>query len=489
MIAVYARQSLDKKDSISIETQIDHCKREADTDNVKVFQDKGFSGKNIDRPAFAALMKAVENNEVEKIIVYRLDRISRSITDFSNIMNVLEECKVAFVSTTEKFDTSAPMGRAMLYIIMIFAQLERETIAERVKDNYYARGKTGVWLGGPAPLGFDTTKTILNGKQASTIKPNKDINLIQEIYDTYANTTQSLGTIAKTMLSRYNVMWNNIKLSRILHNPSYVKADADIYNYYRTKNVIIINPIEEFTGEKGLCLYGKRDRGANKYNSEELQVLSLSIHDGIIDSQTFLKCQRKLNSNRQIKNTGKGKHSWLTGLIKCGYCGYAMNVKAWKENKYFNCTGRYATNLCIDKLDTNYVDDIENYVFKSMQVFVEKFENKEINTDMIFNDTELNSFKIELSIIEDKISKLLDTIDQANSTLINYINSKIVELDNRKKEVLEKINSKSIKQEIFKVPNLTEWESMDIKTKGDIARMMLDKVLVRNGDIETVWKY
>ena len=152
MNAIYARQSVDKKDSLSIEGQIEQCRKFAG-DDAKIFKDKGYSGKNIKRPAFTELIKAIECGTVKKIFVYRLDRFSRSIADFSRLWELLEMYDVEFYSATENFDTSTPMGRAMLNIILVFAQLERETTAERVKDNYYHRLKLGAWPGGPAPVG------------------------------------------------------------------------------------------------------------------------------------------------------------------------------------------------------------------------------------------------------------------------------------------------------------------------------------------------
>ena len=179
MIAIYTRQSIDKKDSISIETQVELCKKEINKDEqFKIYEDKGFSGKNTERPQFKKLIEDIKEGQISKLIVYRLDRISRSITDFSNIMDILEEHKVSFISANEKFDTSTPTGKAMLYIIMIFAQLERETIAERIRDNYYSRGKTGVWLGGPAPFGYTIKKIMQDAKKVSILKPNKDIEIV-----------------------------------------------------------------------------------------------------------------------------------------------------------------------------------------------------------------------------------------------------------------------------------------------------------------------
>ena len=153
MDAIYARQSVDKADSLSIQGQIDLCRREVGKD-IQVYQDKGFSGKNTNRPDFQRMMADVEKGLVQKIVVYRLDRFSRSLADFSRLWEVLQRHGVEFVSVNERFDTSTPMGRAMLSIIMVFAQLERETTAERVRDNYYQRVKLGSWPGGPAPYGF-----------------------------------------------------------------------------------------------------------------------------------------------------------------------------------------------------------------------------------------------------------------------------------------------------------------------------------------------
>ena len=123
--AIYARQSVDKPDSISIESQIEFCKYELKGGSFKEYKDKGYSGKNTVRPQLQQLLSDIRKGEISKVIVYKLDRISRSILDFSNMMELFQEYQVEFVSSTEKFDTSTPMGRAMLNICIVFAQLER----------------------------------------------------------------------------------------------------------------------------------------------------------------------------------------------------------------------------------------------------------------------------------------------------------------------------------------------------------------------------
>ncbi len=149
--AIYARQSIDKKDSISIESQIEFCKYELRGGNCREYQDKGYSGKNTDRPQFQMLVEDIKRGLIARVVVYKLDRISRSILDFANMMALFQEYNVEFISSTEKFDTSTPMGRAMLNICIVFAQLERETIQKRVQDAWYARCQRGLvsrWAGG-----------------------------------------------------------------------------------------------------------------------------------------------------------------------------------------------------------------------------------------------------------------------------------------------------------------------------------------------------
>ena len=181
MTAIYARQSVDKKDSISLDTQIDMCKRYC-TDVYRVYSEKGWSGKNLDRPEFQRLLSDIKGGQIAKLVVYKLDRISRSLNDFSNLMEVFKQYGVEFASTVETFDTSTPIGRAMLGIIMVFAELERENILLRVKDNYYARGEKGLYLGGVPVYGFDKIPTKLNGIKTSLLIPHSDLTTVEYIF-------------------------------------------------------------------------------------------------------------------------------------------------------------------------------------------------------------------------------------------------------------------------------------------------------------------
>lgn len=172
--AIYARQSVDKKDSISIESQIEFCKYELKGGSCREYTDKGFSGKNTDRPKFQELIRDIKKGLIAKVIVYKLDRISRSILDFSGMMELFQQYNVEFVSSTEKFDTSTPMGRAMLNICIVFAQLERETIQKRVQDAYYSRSQRGFKMGGRPPYGFHSEPIKMDGINTKKLIANPD---------------------------------------------------------------------------------------------------------------------------------------------------------------------------------------------------------------------------------------------------------------------------------------------------------------------------
>lgn len=484
-IAIYARQSLEKVDSLSINGQVELCKKECDGD-IKEYVDSGFSGKNIDRPSFQKMMSDIQNGEISKVVVYRLDRISRSITDFGSIWELFKKNNVEFVSVNEKFDTTTPMGRAMIYIIMVFAQLERETIAERIKDNYYQRAKSGAYLGGSPAYGFDISKTQINGKKASMLVPNDNMKYVKEIFEMYANTSKSLGAICRYLKkigvpSTNRATWDNVSLSRILHNPTYAKANPSVYLYYKDKGVIIYNDIEEYNGVNGLTLFGKRDRGQNKYNNLNQYMLVISKHNGIIDSDIFLKCQKKLEQNVQIKNKGKGKHTWLSGLMKCDKCGYSIRVTSNSKynTKYLVCSGKANFKICDAK--NLKLKDIEEKVEKVIQNKIDLLDSAPVQSVKVDN----KEIENKINIINEKISKLVDSLIYMDNSPATYINKKISELDNEKTKLTTQLVYKNVSAvNEFVGINFT---SLDFEDKKIIAQKLIKSVLLSEGHIRIEW--
>lgn len=482
MTAIYARQSIEKKDSISIESQIEFCKRECDGE-FTIYQDVGFSGKNINRPSFEKMMSDIKEGNINKVVCYRLDRISRSITDFGSVWETLSSANVEFVSVNEKFDTSAPVGRAMLYIIMVFAQLERETIAERVKDNYYQRVKNGGWGGGVPPYGFKIVKN--SGNKNATLEVTKDMNVPIRIFEMYAQPGTSLGTIARTLTSEgikgpQREQWDTITVNRLLRNPAYAKCNADIYRYFKHKGAIIHNDVADFDGTKGAYLVGKRQSNDRKYKDISDNLFALSSHDGVIDSDIFIQCQEKLDTNKQVKNTGKGKYTWLSGLIKCGDCGYSLKISLAKEQLYIICTGRTNLKVCAQR-HSRKIHEVEAYVEAEIRRYVGDLREE----DAAQNSADQNPIKLEILKIDEKISNLIAGIAESNSIVMSYINAEMIKLENQKYELESKLYKKSAN---FKFNlRLLEFDTLNFDLKKELARIIIKKVLITNECIKIEW--
>lgn len=497
MNAIYARQSLDKKDSISIETQIELCKREIGDEPSKLYIDKGFSGKDTNRPQFQAMMQDIRKGVISKVIVYKLDRLSRSTLDFGELMDTLNTYKVEFSSTREKFDTSTPIGKAMLNIIMVFAQLERETIQMRVQDNFRMRSSRGSY-DAKAPFGFVKTKVIIQGKHVSTLAPDENVApLIRRIFDQYAYTSTSLGFLARTLnhqgsTSATGMAWDSCKLSKMLSNPIYVKADADIYQYYRAKGMEVTNGIEDFRGHNGCVTYGQWDRAKNKFAQLSGLTLSVGLHEGLVDSTTFLKCQYKLSNNTQIKNTGRGKHSWLTGLLKCGYCGKAMKVTTYRTSATFRCSGAMNTGIC-DNSPVADVYDIESTV--ETQIFDHVARHRELEAAKRDQEDVIDcNYKIAIAKVEDQINNLIDALAAGSEVTIAYINTKISQLQSEHDAIVlerQQYNtSRAQKNETRQFADIiTMWPGMDIMQKHEIAVMLINRIEIFNDKLNILWKY
>ena len=166
---IYSRKSKFTGKGESIENQIELCRKyiamhygREEAEDALVYEDEGFSGGNMERPQFKKMMADSYKTPFAAIVVYRLDRISRNIGDFAGLIEDLGNREIDFISIKEQFDTSSPMGRAMMYIASVFSQLERETIAERIRDNMRELAKTGRWLGGTTPTGYESERRAIS---------------------------------------------------------------------------------------------------------------------------------------------------------------------------------------------------------------------------------------------------------------------------------------------------------------------------------------
>jgi len=497
MVGIYARQSVDKKDSISIETQIEACKRHFGSDEeYKVYSDKGWSGKNINRPQFTQLLADVECGKITKIVVYKLDRISRSLHDFSNLIELFRKYNVEFASTVETFDTSTAMGRAMLGIIMVFAELERENILLRVKDNYYARAEKGMFLGGPPIYGFDKIPTETCGVKTSVLVPNEKMEIVQYMYKAYSEGNTSLGDIvrelnAKGITSPNGTPWDSCKISRLLRSPTYVMADMEVYSYYKKRGCKITSAVEEFTGERGCFLYGKRPGNERKYANVKDHYLTLGLHNGVISPDLWLTVQRKLDGNEQLKRGKTGSYSWLTGLIKCGKCGYALKVY---QKDYFYCSGKSNHGLCTGFDRHPVIAEVEKVIKTQLISKFDEIKDVVIEDNSSPVNPKVNVLKIALEEVETKIQNGLEHILNMSGALETMLSNRIEELAKQKadieaeiNELMESSNTKIAYSEIL--PLLDEFEEMPIESKHIIATQFINKILLFEGKIEIEWKF
>lgn len=498
---LYARQSRDKKDSVSVDSQFEFCMKEVPAGaKVIKYKDKGFSGKNIDRPDFQKLLKDIEKGKIKKVVVYRLDRMSRSTLDFSELMQKFKKYNVDFISSTEKFDTSTPIGQAMLSIIMVFAELERKTIQQRITDNYYERGKKGMYLGGQPPFGFDLVPTIVDGFKTKMLVPNKNIDVVKRIFDYYANTALTLGEISRILNDEgirtlNNKYFDSNRISKTLKNYIYVTADVDMYSYFKSLGCIMHNEIDDYIGTNGVYVYGK----GIKYKDIEGYNVVIAPHEGIIDSYTWLKCQNKLSKNKKIKNAGKSTHSWLSGLILCKKCGYAMSVNkaplSIKHNtqaSYFRCSGRSIKRVCdADSVRANVIEqNVEMRIFD----FIEHLDST-VKINKAKEYKKVNEIKIAIANKETEIENLIDGLSQAKGAAMKYINKRLDQLDNELsllREDLKKENQSDDldSEKIIKLKAIVSvWNEMDIEDKKEIARMLIKKIHVENEIVKIDWIY
>lgn len=493
MTAIYARQSIDKKDSISIETQIEACKRCTDGE-FRVYSDKGWSGKNLDRPQFQQMMRDVSSGEITKIIVYKLDRISRSLNDFSNLMETFRKFGVEFASTVETFDTSTPIGRAMLGIIMVFAELERENILLRVRDNYYARGEKGLYLGGVPLYGFDKIPTRLDGIKTSVLVPNSDMGTVEYIFSAYRESGCSLGDIVRALNEREvpspaGTLWDSSKLSRLLRSPVYVRADMEVYRYFKEKGARISNPAADFTGERGCFLYGKRGANERKYTNVHDHVLSLGLHEGVITAEQWLDVQRKLDGNTQVKKGRSGTYSWLTGLLKCGKCGYAMRVMG---GRYFYCSGKANHSVCEGISGKPEIAAVERAVYSEL---VKKFgEIRGLHPNGKPQSTpKANKLKMQLETLNSQIDNLVDKITQTTEAIGKVLEERLGKLISERDSIqseLDKLCGSKPRQSYEEViPMLDRFAEMPVSVQRQIAGEFIGKVLLWEDRVEIQWKF
>lgn len=494
--ALYSRQSVEKKDSISIENQLEYCKYETHGDPYIEYADRGFSGKNTNRPDFARMMDDIRAGKIKRVIVYKLDRISRSILDFANMMELFQKYDVEFVSSTEKFDTSSPIGRAMLNICIVFAQLERETIQKRVADAYLSRSSKGFYMGGRIPFGFKKVPCVINGIHTSKYEENpEESSQVKLIYELYSDFSTSLGDVVAKLKElgqiHYGNPWTRSRIRDVLINPVYVRANLDVYNFFKEQGVSVQNDPSDFIGINGCYYYRGQNKSRRKYTNMEGSNLVIAPHEGFIDPDIWLKCRRKCLSNQSFAFTTKAKHTWLAGKIKCGKCGYALLAKCCnhRPTKYLLCSNRYNAKSC-EGAGKLILEDVEQIVFNEMKKKLGEFKvlSKEDNRGE--NPTR-RKLILEQANIENEMNILLDKIASSDETLFRYINEKITALEEKKRAIEQKLTSleNSSQISVTKIEDYVDkWDDLSFEDKRAVTDAMITKISATSEKIQINWR-
>ncbi len=525
--AIYARKSVLNEKSESIENQIKRGKEFAKNKgwNTIIYKDEGYSGKDTSRPGFESMMKDAEEGKFQYLICYRLDRVSRNVADFSSLIEELNELGIGFISISENFDTTTPMGRAMMMIASVFAQLERETIAERVKDNMLDKAKSGSWTGGPVNFGFDVEKVTVmeNGKQKEISKlviNEKESEIVKEFFDWYL---QPGGSIRNNVITankkgyktKNGSLWNQNQMGRLLRNPKYCIATPEVYDYFINETEItVVNNRDEFDGKHALQYYNRRKpyKNTTRLRNQKEWIVAISDHKGIIPGNKWVETQRKLNKRaNKHPRKGTGKRGLLAYLVKCGKCGSSMAYYLNKKNSndydyaYYKCRRRVSQGKHLCDNNTVRAHRLEEAVIKKVKQicsdknFIEKTIEK--------TKKEINKKREPLLKERQKISKQIDNINIEIKRLIralgkgsipeDLIEERIKELNREKSDLtdrLEKIeadigftSTDSINADIFKeyaVKFNNTFNDLNLEEKRRFLQSLIKEIRVTDDRVD-----
>ena len=477
--AIYVRVSTEEQvqEGYSIRAQSEKLKSYAllkEWEIYNVYSDEGISGKNIvDRPAINSLIEDIKSGKVNNVLVFKVDRLTRSTKNLIELVELFEEYNCAFNSLTESIDTDTPSGRMFLKIIGIFAEFERENLVSRIKMGYERKVKEGYTL---------ATHSISYGyirKKGNKIQEvqSEETKIVKEIFSMYIDENMSMGKIAKTLNERKiatkdNATWSITAIKRILTNPTYI----------------------------GKVRYSIHDE--NKYFEAE------GHHEKILSDEVFFLAQEKMKNMQNISQTKKPQeNNYFCGVLTCSLCGGKLTTH---HKKYVGEQGekRYRTSYrCNRKI--YYNDDIactcpniiHDKVEKAFAEYIEKI-NDFTNVDSIplEDERKANKEREQLEYIAICENKLNNIQNRKKHVMEQYVNEEItfeeyremLEMLNKKCETLEMELEKSNKEILMKtktnsctishediILNLKEnWHYLDNKQRMMFLQRFIKKIVV-----------
>ena len=282
-------------------------------------------------------------------------------------------------------------------------------------------------------------------------------------------------------------------LAQMLRNPVYVQADLDVYEFFKSQGTIIVNDAADFTGTNGCYLYQGRDVKPSKKNDLKDQMLVLAPHEGIVPSDIWLTCRKKLMNNMKIQSARKATHTWLAGKIKCGNCGYAlMSINNPVGKQYLRCTKRLDNKSCAGcgKIITS---ELEAVVYQQMVKKLEKHKTLTGRKKAAKANPKIAALQVELLHVDSEIEKLVDSLTGANNVLLSYVNVKIAELDGRKQELLARIAELTVEaispEQVSQISGyLDTWENVSFDDKRRVVDLMITTIAATSDSLNITWK-
>ncbi|MBR5614451.1 MAG: recombinase family protein [Clostridia bacterium] len=446
--AIYIRVSTDaqREEGYSIDAQKEMLTAYCVSKGIKCFEyyiDGGFSGSNIERPELKRLIGDVKEGKIGCVLVYKLDRLSRSQKDTLYLIeDVFNPYDVDFVSLNESMDTSTPLGRLMLGILSAFAQLERENIKERTSMGMKERVKEGYWMGGgrvPFGYDYDSKKGIL--------VPNQDAETVRKVYELY------LGGYSTNAIAR-------------MVGLSYERLARQI-------------------------LKRKTNAGFIVYKGEEF----LGKHKPIISLETYERAMQKM-SERSGKFKGDAQNL-LTGLVKCGVCGAKMRYHKWGKQGYkLVCYSKDKSkpHLVKDPDCTNngiWADELENVVKEDLfSLGIKSTKTKFDNEKSVIDILKENEKKLS-----DKLKRLYSLYAEAEDEILKESIKEIkINLDSIQKQIKreekERVISKRNNEIKKQLSTLREtWKYLTPKEKRNIIESCVSEIVVADDNAEIYYKF
>lgn len=447
--ALYIRVSTDSQyeEGYSVEAQQEkleaYCKIK-DIAEYECYIDGGWSGSNIDRPEMKRMITDITQGRIDAVIVYKLDRLSRSQKDTVFLLeDVFNPNNCDFISLNENFDTTSPYGKAMIGILSVFAQLERENIRERTRMGMHERVKSGLWMGGDGiPFGYDYDKEL------GILVPNEHAEDVRQIFDLYI---QGYST---TRLSRMFDVASDRHVTQILDRITYL--------------------------------------GKIQYNGEVFE----GKHEAIIDEQTFRKAQIE-RQKRSTKNVVTSSYL-LTGLLYCGQCGAKMRYQKWGKNLKIYCYSQQTskTNLIKDPDCDNRKYDAKEVEAAVLKALFDTTDGMTAETHPLTKKTTaIQTLQERYDKITAKIKRLYNLYaEDGDKLLLETIKDNQEELTNIGKLIDHEKATTAATMEIDRRNDLAKnlrnvWSSLTIDEKHRALRTFIDKIILTKDNIEIHYNF